>query len=96
MRVGEFFDALAGFIEQEEKIFKDKAELLRVSTLIIRNAHVQNEADLVTAHKMWPFPWDKNNDEPTAEQIKQFERNAELQAEYLMKHYGDGNQQSES
>jgi len=96
MRVGEFFDALAGYIEQEEKRFKDHAELIRASTVILRNIHVHVASDLLTAHEMWPFPWDKDENNPTDEQIKQLEHNAELQAEFLNKRYGNSNQQPES
>jgi hypothetical protein len=63
MRVGDFFDALAGHDEAELERFKCSAELIRTSTTILRNAHVINESDLKTAEQLWHFPWDKKEEE---------------------------------
>jgi uncharacterized protein (UPF0276 family) len=61
MLVGDFLDAVTGYREGENEKLKDTAELIRSSTTILLNIHLAKE-DKVTAHELWPFPWDKEAD----------------------------------
>ena len=57
MIVGDFLDAMAGYTEGENDRVKSIAELIRQSTTFIVNSHPLENGP-VTAHDLWPFPWD--------------------------------------
>jgi hypothetical protein len=58
MMVGDFLDAMIGYNEGESERIKALAELIRMSTAIQVNIQLERR-DKVTAHDLWPFPWDK-------------------------------------
>ena len=59
MLVGDFLDAMAGYNEGESERVKASAELIRMSTAILVNLQLERK-DKVSAHDLWPFPWDKD------------------------------------
>lgn len=70
--VGDFLDAMAGYREGENDRSKDISELIRASTTILLNIHLAKE-DKVTAHELWPFSWDKEEN-ITVEIVSQEEK----------------------
>lgn len=61
MLVGDFLDAYIGFNNQENERIKVLAGLIRTSTALLWNIQVARE-DRLPEHKLWPLPWDKNEE----------------------------------
>lgn len=81
MLVGDFLDALTGYIEGESDRIKNNAELIRTSTAILWNIQVGKENKL-TPEELWPFPWDKATDGGKEEVLSEEEvkrREAEME-----------------
>jgi hypothetical protein len=56
--VADFFDALTGYNEAENERIKSIAELIRISTTILRPM----EGGTLKPHDLWPFRWDKEEE----------------------------------
>lgn len=60
-RVGDFFDAMAGYNEERFERFKASAGLVRMATSYLVNVQL-SEGDRMTPEKLWPFPWEKEEE----------------------------------
>lgn len=84
-------DAYSGFSETENDRVKVMASLIRTATLRIWNTQIVEKERIFDENEFWPFPWEKKID--TAKEKKdtsELEKNADAQADYLMKHFPDG------
>jgi len=90
MLVGDMLDAMTGFQEAENDRIKSLASVVRAATTKLWNTQIVAD-DRLTEQELWPFPWEKKvaaqPGEVNAEELK---KNAEAQADYLIKHFPDG------
>jgi hypothetical protein len=68
MRVGDFFDALAGYNEAEDEKIKSIAEIIRTSTTLLWNTQQTEESAIKKPEQLWHFPWDKEEEEEEDDQ----------------------------
>jgi hypothetical protein len=79
--VADFFDALTGYNEAENERIKSIAELIRISTAILRNTQPM-EGGPLKPHDLWPFRWDK--EEETEQQFESMSDEERKQQEHEM------------
>lgn len=90
-------DAYAGFSETENDRVKVLASLIRSATLKIWNTQIIEKDRITDETEFWIFPWEKKNDDAKEKKdTSELEKNADAQAEYLLKHFPDGNSNNKS
>jgi hypothetical protein len=93
MLVGDFLDAMTGYREGENERLKDTMELVRSSTTILLNIHLAKE-DKITAHELWPFSWDKEENTPVEIISQQEKERREAKMKEILNnitHHGNSN-----
>ena len=70
MRVGEFWEALAAYRENQMQERRHSAELVRGATMILFNVQVQKKYRVKDPAKFWRMPWDKADDGAEDREIK--------------------------
>ncbi|MCX6303289.1 MAG: hypothetical protein NTW82_14020 [Bacteroidia bacterium] len=91
MLVGDFLDALSGYIEGENNRMRSIAELIRTATTILWNKQIGKE-NVLPAEQLWRFPWDSANietEELGEESLKEREKIQETQTKFLMDNFPD-------
>jgi hypothetical protein len=90
-------DAMTGFTENENERIKTLASIVRTATTKLWNTQIVID-DRMEEQELWPFAWEKETNVPVEKTKKdELVKNADAQAEFLMKHFPDnGNSNNKS
>ncbi len=90
MRIGDMLDAYSGYTEAENERIKSLAYLIRTATLKLWNTQIIEKERIIDEAEFWPFPWEKRRQVSERKEPGELEKNADAQAEFLLKNFPDG------
>jgi hypothetical protein len=91
-------DAMAGYNEADNDRIKVLASIVRTATLKLWNTQIIESDRIIDETEFWRFPWEKQDEVPGEKaDSEELKRNADAQAEFLIKHFPDnGNSNKQS
>ena len=78
----EFCHAAQAHRDEQERLSRERWEIMRMEAAILIQPHVKNR---LTPKKLLPFPWEKSNDAVEPEEDLTFEERKRLAEEALKK-----------
>lgn len=78
MRLSHFFVKLHGWSNNQQRIFRERAELVRLQTVELINIQLKSANKLKSPDKLWQFPWDTEN-KPSLPLVEETEAKEQLE-----------------
>jgi hypothetical protein len=89
-RLGDIFDAINGYNEEDAGRLKQYAEVVRIATCILWNTQVTEEGRL-NPEDLWPFSWENREEtegpQASAEEEERIVQHREYQKRFLEEHF---------
>lgn len=64
MRLSHFFIKLHGWTNNQQRLFRERAELVRLQTVELINIQLKSANKIKSPEKLWQFPWDSDDKKP--------------------------------